>query len=183
MIEGDPSTGGTRRSWAARIVGAAALDTSVYNEVEHDASATGQAVGVIMVVAVASVIGGTGSAESSAVGGIVGALAGWLVWAGVTYLVGAKLFGGTATWGELLRTLGFAQSPGILYVAAALPFLGGLIEGLVEIWILVAVIVAIREALDVSTGKAILTALLGWFFLALLALLTLSFASPAAVGS
>ena len=170
MIKGDPSTGGTRRNWATRIVGAATLDTSVYNEVEHDASATGQAAGVIVIVAAASVIGGTGSAESGVAAGIVGALAGWLIWAAVTYVVGDKILGGTATWGELLRTLGFAQSPGILYVAAALPFGGWMIEGLVGIWILVAVIVAIREALDVSTGKAVLTALLGWFILALLTL-------------
>ena len=168
MVEGNPSAGGTRRSWAARIVGAAMLDTSVYNEVEHDPSATGQAAGVVMVVAVATAIGAAGSAESGAVGGIIGALAGWLIWAGVTYLVGDKLLGGTATWGELLRTLGFAQSPGILYAAVALPFVGPMIDGLVALWILVAVIVAIREALDVSTGKAVLTALLGWFFIALL---------------
>ena len=171
MVQGDPSAGGIRRSWTARIVRAAMLDVSIYNEVEHDSSATGQAAGVVMMVAVASLIGGTGPAESGPLGGIVGAVAGWLIWAGVTYLVGDKLLGGTASWGELLRTLGFAQSPGILFVAAALPIVGGMIEGIVGIWILVAVIVAIREALDVSTGKAVLTALLGWLCLALLALL------------
>ena len=62
---------------------------------------------------------------------------------------------GTASWGELLRTLGFAQAPGILFAAAAVPFVGRLVEGLVSLWIVAAVIVALREALDVSTGRAV----------------------------
>ena len=97
------------------------------------------------------------------------AFVGWLLWSGVTYLIGDKLLGGTATWGELLRTIGFAQSPGVLYVLAVLPIVGGLVRLLVMIWLLVAGIVAIRQALDFSTGKAVLTAVLGWLAMALLA--------------
>ena len=87
---------------------------------------------------------------------------GWLIWAGVTYLIGDKILGGTATWGELLRTLGFAQSPGVLYLLAILPLVGGLVRLILPFWMLAAGIVAIRQALDFGTGKAVLTAILGW---------------------
>jgi hypothetical protein len=92
---------------------------------------------------------------------------GWLLWAGITYLIGAKLFGGTATWGELLRTIGFAQTPGVLHVLGLIPILGGIIRVGVAIWVLMAGIIAIRQALDISTGRAILTAGLGWLVIIL----------------
>ncbi len=152
----------------ARIVGAVMLDATVYREVEHDASATGQAAGVVVMAALAALVGGTAAAGGGPVGGVVGALAGWLIWGAVAYLVGDKLLGGTASWGELLRTLGFAQAPGILFVAAAVPFVGWLVEALVGLWIVVAAVVALREALDVSTGKAVLTGVLGWIGVLLL---------------
>jgi hypothetical protein len=88
-----------------------------------------------------------------------------VLWAGITYLIGAKLFGGTATWGELLRTIGFAQTPGVLHVLGIMPVLGGIIRFGVAMWVLIAGIIAIRQALDVSTGKAILTAGLGWLII------------------
>ena len=65
---------------------------------------------------------------------------------------------GTATWGELLRTLGFAQSPRILLVLGIIPVLGRLVVLVVGIWTLVTGVVAIRQALDITTGKAIVTA-------------------------
>ena len=85
--------------------------------------------------------------------------------------MGDKLLGGSASWGELLRTLGFAQAPDVLYVSAAFALIDWLARMVVDVWILFAGIVAIREALDSSTGKAILPALIGWCFLMLLTLL------------
>ena len=169
---------GTTRSFTERMVAAARLDVSLYNEVEHDPSATAQAAGVVALAAVASAVGGLGGPSSGVIGGVLAAVLGWLIWAGVTYLVGEKLLGGTASWGELLRTLGFAQAPGVLYVGALLPLVGWLVRGVVVVWILLAGIIAIREALDVSTGKAVATAVIGWLSLALL---TLLFAIPAAL--
>ena len=144
------------------MLGAARLDIPTYEEVEADKTATGQAAGVVALVAVAQAIGAAGEGALGIVAGLGGAMFGWLIWAGITYLIGAKLFGGTATWGELLRTLGFAQAPGVLYVLGIIPLLGGLVRVALAIWILIAGIIAIRQALDFSTGKAILTAVLGW---------------------
>ncbi len=144
-----------------RMVGAARLDIHVYEDVEADMDATSQAALVVGIVAIASAIGGAGAGGVGVIGGLVSAFAAWLVWAGVTYVIGDKLLGGTATWGELLRTIGFAQAPGVLYVLAVVPILGSVVYPVVWIWLLVATIVAIRQALDFSTGKAIVTAVLG----------------------
>lgn len=146
----------------ARMIGAATLDIQTYEEVEADSTATPQAAAVVAMVAVASGIGVSGDGLWAALMAPVAALVGWLIWAGVTYLIGDKILGGTATWGELLRTLGFAQSPGVLYLLAILPLVGGLVRLILPFWMLAAGIVAIRQALDFGTGKAVLTAILGW---------------------
>ena len=158
-------------SFTERMVGAARIDPAIYNEVEHDTTATRQAAGVVVIVAICSAIGGAGAGIAGMIGGVVSALLGWLLWSGITYLIGDKLLGGTATWGELLRAIGFAQAPGVLYILAVVPFLGWVVRPVVGIWVLVCGIVAIREALDFSTGKAILTAVLGWIAVMLLAVL------------
>jgi hypothetical protein len=150
------------RSMTARMIGAARLDVSVYEEVEADSTATGQAAGVVAIVALCSAIGGIGAGAQGVFSGLIGALVGWAIWAGITYLIGDKMLGGTATWGELLRTLGFAQAPGVLFALGAVPLLGELVSIAVALWILVTGIVAIRQALDFGTGRAIATAVLGF---------------------
>jgi hypothetical protein len=90
-------------SFVERMVGAAFLSVDTFEEVEHDQSATGQAA-----------IGASGSGLVVALAATVGALVIWGARTGICYLVGVHFFGGKATWGELLRTLGFAQTPGVL---------------------------------------------------------------------
>jgi hypothetical protein len=92
---------------------------------------------------------------------VVTTFVGWLIWAGLTYLIGDKLLGGTATWGELLRTLGFAQTPRLLLVAAQVPRVGLLVYAVVFVWTLVTSVVALRQALDFGTGRAVLTGAIG----------------------
>lgn len=159
-METDMHTVGSR-SFTERMIGAAKFDIDVYEEVEADTDATMQAAGVVAIVALASAIGGIGAGAAAAIGGLLAAIVGWLLWAGITYLIGDKLLGGTATWGELLRTIGFAQAPGVLMVLAIVPLLGWIVAIVVTFWMLGTVIVAIRQALDFGTGKAIITALLG----------------------
>jgi hypothetical protein len=159
------------RSMVDRMVGAAILHIDVYEEVEADTTATSQAAGVVAIVALCSAVGGIGGGAQAAFGGLIAALVGWLIWAGITYLIGDKLLGGTATWGELLRTLGFAQSPGLLFILGAIPVAGDIISFVVGLWILVTGIVAIRQALDFGTGRAIATAILGFIPYAVLAAL------------
>jgi len=151
-----------------RMVGAAFLNVDTYEDVEHDEEATGQAAAVVAMVAVASAIGGLGTGAPGALRGAVASLVGWAVWAGITYLVGTKLFGGTATWGELLRTLGFANAPGLLMVLGIIPFLGVPIVAVVALWVLVASFIGTRQALDFGNAKTFATVLVGWVCYAVL---------------
>src|SRR5262245_41451665 len=151
-----------------RMIRAARLDLSLYNEVEADTNATGQAFTVVVIYAVASAIGaaigavfGNGAVIGALLGSLIGNLVGWVVWSFVCYFVGTRIFSGTATYGELLRTLGFANSPGVLEIFQFIPFLGGIIVLLVAVWRIVAGFFAVREALDISTGAAIGTILIG----------------------
>ncbi|MGH7466478.1 MAG: YIP1 family protein [Longimicrobiales bacterium] len=152
---------GPQRSFLDRVKAAAKLDVSLYEEVEADKTATRQAALVVAASAVAHAIGSSdeGAAGVFVVLGL--SLAGWAAWAAITYFVGAKVFHGTANWGELARTLGFAQAPGLLYLLVLIPILGGLIEFIVGIWILIAGFIAIRQALDITTGQAVVVAFMG----------------------
>lgn len=145
-----------------RMVGAATLSVPTYEEVEHDGTATGQAAGVVALVAVATAIGAVGSGSAGVIGGLVSAFVGWFVWAAVTLFIGTRVFAGTADMGEMLRTLGFAQAPGVLKVLGIVPILGWIAWAVAGIWMLVCGVVAVRQALDFTTGKAIGTVLLGW---------------------
>ena len=150
------------RSIWDRMRGAAMLDIATYEEVEHDDNLTTQAAIVVLIAALARGVGGFSDGENGIIVGVVAALFSWLVWAGITYLIGDKLLKGTATWGELLRTLGYAQAPAVLLIFGFVPVLGNILGAVVGIWLLVTGIVAIRQALDFDTGKAVMTAFLGW---------------------
>lgn len=155
-----------------RIVGAARLDVATYENVERDTTALPQALLVVVLGAIASGVGSLGvNGVLGFVGGIIGALVGWAVYAGIAYFVGVKLFALPEThssWEELLRTLGFAQAPRLLLVLAWIPILGAIIALIVAIWVLITTIVAIRQSLDFTTGRAIGTAVIAWLALAII---------------
>ena len=158
-----------------RMWRAAKLENALYEEVEANTALTGQAITVVIIVAIAGAIGGIisaliggGAGAGVIIGGLIGpplsALIGYFVWAGVSLIVG-KALGGTADYGEMLRALGYANSPNVLAILSFIPIVGGLIAFIGAIWALVAGIVALRQALDFSTGKAIVTAIIGWIAL------------------
>ncbi len=152
-----------------RMVGAATLDVRIYEEVEHDQNATGQAAGVVALVAIAAAIGSYGMGGIyGAVGSIVAAFVGWVIWSALTLVIGTKIFDGTADMGEMLRTLGFAQAVGVIKVLGIIPLLGWIASIAAGIWMLVCGVVAVRQALDFTTGKAIGTVVLGWLAMFLL---------------
>ncbi|MCH9829491.1 MAG: YIP1 family protein [Gammaproteobacteria bacterium] len=170
-------------SFTQRMLGAAKLDVPTFEEVEADTGATAQALGVVVIVAIASGIG------ALAVGGVsllimtvLISILGWAVWAGLVWLIGTKLLPEAQTrsdWSEIARTTGFAQSPGVLLVLTAIPFLGGLIGLVVSIWMLVAMIIGVRQALDYTqTWRAVVVVLIGFVVnIVLHALLGLGMAS------
>jgi hypothetical protein len=135
-----------------RIVRASKLDIHLYEEVEADRGAMGQAMGVVVLSSIAAGIGSIGK------GGLLGillgavfALIGWYVWAYLTYFIGTKILPEPQTQadpGELLRTIGFSSSPGLIRVLGIIPGLAGVVFLGASVWMLVAMVIAVRQALD-----------------------------------
>lgn len=156
-----------------RIIRAAKLDVRLYEEVEADKTALGQAVGVVVLSSIAA---GIGSIEQGGIGGIlvgtVSALIGWFIWAYLTYFIGTRLLPEAKTkadYGELLRTIGFSSSPGLIRVLGIIPGLAGIVFLVASIWMLVAMVIAVRQALDYqSTLRAVGVCVIGWIVQALI---------------
>ena len=154
-------------TFSNRIIRAAKLDVSLYEEVEADKSALGQAMGVVVLSSIAAGIGST--AKAGLLGMlmvVVVALIGWYIWAYLTYFIGTKLLPEPQTkadHGELLRTIGFSSSPGLIRVLGIIPVLQSIVFPIAAIWMLVAMVIAVRQALDYSsTLRAIGVCLIGW---------------------
>jgi len=154
-------------SFANRMVRAAKLDVNLYEEVEADKQAMGQAMGVVVLASLAAGIGSVGTTGiRGLLLGTVTALVGWFIWALITFYVGTKLLPEPQTeadYGELLRTTGFSSSPGVLRILGVVPLLGTIIFVVCGIWMLVAMVIAVRQALDYkSTWRAVGVCFIGW---------------------
>ena len=155
-------------TFVRRAMGAAALDAGTYEEVERDESATTQA---FVIVILSGLAGGVGAV------GFGGTLAGvafmatmsvltWGVWAVITFEIGVRVMPRPETRsdvGELLRTMGFASAPGTVLVLGAIPALTIPVFAMTTIWMLAAMTVAVRQALDLaSTPRALAVCAVGW---------------------
>jgi hypothetical protein len=146
---------------------AAKLDVPLYEEVEADRDATVQAMIVVVLAAVAAGIGSLGSGSAlGIVTGTVVALVSWLVWAFLTYFVGTRLLPEpqtSADYGEMLRTIGFASAPGVIRVFGIVPGLAAPLFFIAGIWMLIAMVIAVRQALDyTSTLRSVGVCVIGW---------------------
>ncbi len=154
-------------SMVDRMIRAAKLDVQLYEEVEADKGALGQAMAVVVL---ASVAGGVGSGRLGGLSGIligtVGALIAWFIWAALTYFIGTRILPEPTTRadvGELLRTTGFSSSPGLIRVLGLVPGLTGIVFFVSGVWMLIAMIIAVRQALDYrSTFRAVGVCIIGW---------------------
>ena len=149
------------------------MDAQLYEEVEADPEAMGQAMTVVVLSAVAAGIGNiaTGGLVGIVIG-TLGALLGWYVWAFFVYFIGTRWFpepDTRADHGELLRTIGFSSAPGLLRVFGIIPGLTSLVFAVAGIWMLVAMVIAVRQALDYqSTWRAIGVCGVGWIIQSLI---------------
>lgn len=162
-----------------RMLRAAKLDVNLYEEVERDQTLFKQS---MLVVILSSVAAGIGTITQGGLAGIfigtILALASWFVWAYLTYIIGIKILPAPSTeadYGQLLRTIGFSSSPGIIRVLGIIPGLSGIVFGIAGIWMLVAMVIAVRQALDYeSTLRAVGVCIIGWLIQAVLVALTLA---------
>lgn len=149
---------GATRSFSDRLIGAARLDRSVYEEVERDTTATQQAAIVVGIAAIASAIGGLNEGWEGALAGLIGAIVGWLISSAFIYIVGTRIIPSDrvqADYGQVLRTQGFAAVPNVLLVLGFIPIIGGLVALVAAVWYIITRIVGIQSALEASVGRAI----------------------------
>jgi hypothetical protein len=156
-----------------RMVRAAKLDVSLYEEVEADRDAMRQAMGVVLLASLAAGIGNfVHGGIVGLVGGALAAFLSWYIWAYLTYFIGTRFLPEPQTHstpGELLRTLGFASSPGILRLLGFIPGLTGIVFVASAVWMLIAMIIAVRQALDyTSTVRAVGVCIIGWIIQAII---------------
>jgi len=150
-----------------RMIRAAKLDVNLYEEVEADSGSMRQAMGVVVLSSIAA---GIGSIATSGLSGIfmgtIAALVSWYIWAYLTYFIGTKFLPEpqtSADLGELLRTIGFSSSPGLIRILGIIPGLGWVVFLVASIWMLVAMVIAVRQALDYeSTLRAVGVCVIGW---------------------
>ena len=135
------------------------LDVDFFRDAATDKSLNVQAA---LVVIVASGMAGVGSAVAADVPvgasilvGIIAGVIGWLLWSGVSFAIGTKVFGGDSEFTEMLRVIGFAFAP---LAFGVVPYLGFPAAA----WMLVASVIAVREGLGIPTPKALITMAAGW---------------------
>tara|TARA_Y100001970_G_scaffold285944_1_gene406921 strand:- start:829 stop:1344 length:516 start_codon:yes stop_codon:yes gene_type:complete len=160
-----------------RIIRACKLDVSLYEEVESDQSATFQAALVVILSSLAAGIGAISLGSYNFIMPAIISLISWYIWAYLIYLIGAKLFPEPSTktdHGELLRTIGFSSAPGLIRVFGFTPELMTVIFIGSGMWMLVAMIIAVRQALDYqSTWRAVGVVVIGFLVQAFILILLL----------
>lgn len=149
---GEPSL---PRSFGERVYGTLKLESEAFAEIEHDPSSLGQSAIVVTVAAAAAGLGNAlaDSAEIVALA-IIGNLVAWAISTAIIWLIGVVWLRHESDYPELLRTIGFATAPQALYIFQQTE-IGMLAMGVGWLWSLAAYVIAVREALDVSTGRAI----------------------------
>ena len=144
-------------NFTERMIRAAKLDASLYEEVEDDKTAMGQAMGVVVLSSLAAGIGSASMGGRNLIVVTIAALVGWYIWAYLTYFIGTKLLAETQTeadHGELLRTIGFSSSPGLIRILGIIPGFTNLVFAVAGIWMLIAMVIAVRQALDYTKHAA-----------------------------
>ena len=154
-------------TFTERMIRASKLDVSLYKEVEADREALGQAMTVVVLSSLAAGIGSFSvGGTKGLVLGLISALIGWFIWAYITYFIGTKLLPEPQTHadhGELLRTIGFSSAPGLIRILGIIPSLMSIVFLVAGIWMLVAMVIAVRQALDYqSTLRAVGVCVIGW---------------------
>lgn len=155
-----PVTYGSNTSYLDRIRGALMLDSRTYREVEQDTDATGQAVLTVIIAAIAAGLGAILGPDilRDTLGTIISSVLQWIIFSFVAYFVGVSLFSHartSVTPGQVLRTVGFAQAPKFFLILGIIPLLGWIVGLVVFFWFIAAAIVALREAFEFDTGRAV----------------------------
>jgi hypothetical protein len=171
------------------------LDQQGVLELKTDSTATGQAVAVLVLSALAYGIGYTAQTQfqrhdQSIYGIIVGSLANVVtvcfaafVWSATAFLVGTKLFQGKTSYWELARPLFFASSPFLLFLLIIVPIPPIIVQGNVPVywfqgavavaavvWLFLSQVFVLKLVMGLSLRRTVLTVAVGLLILAFIGL-------------
>jgi len=156
--------------FAYRMFGAAALDPIAYEDVESDKTATAQALAVVVLASAGMTAGFRGTRWEAFPQMLTIGILGWASWALLTYEIGARLLPQPNTHvdvGELLRTLGFSTAPGVLGALSVLPSLTVPATLVAGVWMLLTMVVAVKQALDYDrVWRAVAVCAIAWLLTA-----------------
>ena len=154
-----------------RMIGVLRLRSMTYEDIEHDKSAIWQALIIVVLVSAATVGGELLSGQETGlwwtlIRGVIRGVASWAAWALCAWAVGEIAFDVVDTdadWGQLARTTGYAQTPGIFNVLIFIPAVAGVVYFVTFVWAFACMVVAVRQSLDYkSTLKAVFVILLAF---------------------
>lgn len=151
---------------------ALALNSSLYENAQNTQQTHLLALTIVILAAVSHALGSAvillinrASPWILLVGVLLDAFAlviGYYFWTFTIWKIGQWLKPIDPTYSDLLSPIGFAYAPQVLNFLTLIPLLGRPIELILAVWSLLAVIVAVRQGLDISTQKAALICLIGW---------------------
>ncbi len=160
-----------------RLMGAAMLDAGTFEQVEADRGATWQAILVVVLSSLAAGVGVRLQMQSGALGFVrmsTIALVTWIAWAVLTVQIGTRVLPERQTesdTGEMMRTIGFAATPGLLQVFGVIRGVAAPVFAITIVWMFAAMVAAVKHALDYrSTGRALAVCGLGALIVILFAL-------------
>lgn len=167
-----------------KIIGALTFRRGVYAEVEADKTFTATAWLLVVAFAFLNQLGSYASQSlfdwlvATGIGTLT-AIAGFAIAAAVISWVGRGIYNAEVTFNELVRTMGLASvwtAVGVLGIVAtfsdALSCILGPVIVISWIALVVAWLVAVHEALDLTWGKTIITVIIGFIPWAIIMALT-----------
>lgn len=154
-----------------RMLRAAKLEKSLYKDVSSKSSFGKEAVYIVAIAGLANGLGVAAKTEraGSIITGVVLTILAYYLWSWLISFVGNKVFGARAEYDSVRRAIGYAHAPYTLTFFSFLPFVGGLLDVVGGIWLLVAGVAATRHSLNVGTGKAVVVAFIAWVLVSLIA--------------
>jgi hypothetical protein len=152
----------------------AMLNTRTYAEIAHDPNALPEAAIVVATVAISAGLGNVIHGANGLVGGVILSLLGWIISSAIIYFIGTRITGTPTTSGSvesILRTLGYASAPNVFLFLGFIWIIGGLVIWALSIWTLITTVLAIRAALGMTLGRAVITGLIAMIAAALVQVL------------
>jgi hypothetical protein len=148
-----------------RMAKSAKLNRDTFLSLKEDPTATSGALAVLALAGASFGVGFAASIGYSTLGILLGAVFGAIIgvalgflWLSLTFLIGTRVFKGTADYWSLARPVFFATSPGVVFLIMSIPFsfVADIARAIGIAWIAVSTVIAVKTALGLDTQRSLL---------------------------